>query len=221
MDDILFGFSYLFGLALTGLLWWAARRAATTRPFWTLLAAGWTVGTLGSLAWGAYEVSTGQDLPVISLVDGVYVLRYVLVWLAFWRYPLPWPRRRAWELAGAMLAVALLGGLVVVSFVPAEPRQRLIAFTSWGYPVLDAGVLFTVWLRRRGLPSVPFRRIVSFLALAMLAYGLANCANFGKFGFSWAAGAPLSSALWFLSDVLTAVAVVDFLRRGAQTDRAQ
>lgn len=216
MDNILFGFTFLFSLALTGLLWWSARRATATRPFWALLAAGWTVGLLGSAAWAAYEFVTGRDLPIISFVDGFYVVRYVLVWLAFWRCPTPWPWRGAWAMAGGMLAVALAGGLLVVSLVPAEPTLRLIAITSWGYPVLDAGVLFAVWRRWRDRRAVPFRRTVFILALAMLAYALANCANFGKFAFDWAAGPALSFALWFLSDVLALVAAVDFLRRGAQ-----
>jgi hypothetical protein len=67
------------------LLWRAGSRSTESKAFWKLLAAGWVVNLLGNIAWGVYEMVTGERLPVLSFVDAVYTARYILALLALQR----------------------------------------------------------------------------------------------------------------------------------------
>ncbi len=202
MLDALLG--SLLILTVIGLLGLAGRRSTDTRAFWWLLMAGWGVGLLGNLAWGVYEIVTGRDLPYFSGVDLLYLARYVLVFLAFWRYPLG---ARPWRWAGAV-ALALAAAAVVwfALFRPALGPERITSAhlldfaTAASYPILDTVVLYAaVWAWAHAAGSE--RNAVLLLVLAMVAYGVANWINFRSV-LSLAPPSALPDLFWPLSDIL-------------------
>ncbi len=201
-------FSSLLILAVIGLLWWAGYWSTGARVFWWLLMAGWSVGLLGNVAWGVYEVATGRDLPYFSLVDLLYLVRYVLVFLAFWRYP---GRTVRWRGAGAVLVT--LAATAVVWFALFRPGlgeeeiapAHLVDFsTAACYPVFDAAILYVAlwaWVYATG----DERGANLLLALAMVAYGAANWCNFRSV-LSLAPPSVLPGLFWPLSDILAGAA---------------
>jgi len=207
-----FPFSFVLNFVTVGCLWWATARAKTLRPFWRMLAAAWTLNWLGSIIWGVYELTTRQSLPTLTMLDSLYLGRYLLVGLALWLYPTMWTGRRAWEAA----AVILLAGLVAwLSWF-----QPMLAATgrSWTYflgvaiyPPLDAGLIYTAWIRYRGLANHPLRPVIVLLLLALISYGIANCINFNARMFSLEADPGIASLLWLLTDLLTGVAALYYL----------
>lgn len=205
MLDALFG--SLLVLAVIGLLWQAGRRSTGAHAFWWLLSAGWGVGLLGNIAWGVYEVATGRDLPYLSAVELMYLARYVLVFLAFWRYPrrvLPW--RWAGAVAVALTATALIWFALFRPASGAEitPARLLDFLLAASYPVLDAVVLYAV-LWAWGCAPGAERNALALLALAMVAYGVANWTNFRSV-LSLAPSSALPGLFWALSDILAGVA---------------
>ena len=205
MMDALFAF--LLGLLVTGVLWWTARRSKRARRFWGLLAAGWSVALVGNIAWGLYEVVTGQSLPYISLVDALYLARYVLLFVAFWRC---WgvPRHGQWfSFAVLVLAAAAVAAGLYVLTPPDTRMEATLYFAGAVYPILDVGLVYLAleawWHEPAGLVRTTF----GLLTLALIAYATANWLNsYGRL-VSFEAVSSLAGLFWPLSDIFTGLAV--------------
>ncbi len=212
-EQILFAVSFLLNLIVVGILWGAAYRTTTARSFWGMLAAGWTLNLIGNLTWTAYELIGGAPLPSLSWLDIVYVLRYLLVGLAFWRYPTVWPPRRSLEVGGVMLLVGLitwLGYYLPVLSVRSESTPEF-----WGYfiyLVLDGGLIYSAWIRARATRETKLGAALNLLALALLMYGVANWLNLVANLHTLEIGLSAANFFWLLSDLLTGWAAIRFWR---------
>lgn len=211
MLDTALGF--FMAVIVAALLWWAGAQLVPDRRFWRLLAAGWTVGLVGNVAWGVYELVSGQKLPYISLVDALYVARYGFVIAAFVLLLAPWTRRRLARLA--IVVLLLVAVTVLVLFWPALPTSgSSLGFFLAGtiFPLLDAVLLpLVAWAWRVG-PS-RLRTPVGLLLLCSLVYAAANWLTFRvrvavPDDSSFAAG-----VLWALSDILAGLAALWALAR--------
>lgn len=201
----LMGISFLLSLLVAGGLWWLTWRFPAARRFWGPLAAGETVALVASLGWGIYGVLGGEGQP--AWTDLCYVARYLLVFAAFWFFPAAAAGRRWLELLVAMAAAALVLWFGYIR--PAVSAGYLARADGLGlllYPTLDIGILYTVWMRWRS-PQGPPRGTMPWLALAALAYAIANWINSGAMLASLEAETALPDVFWFLSTVFTAVAV--------------
>lgn len=78
MSDLYFAVTMLLALGLTIGLWVAAWRFERRRRFWSLLAAAWSLGLAGNVAWGL-AFPPGSDLPSFSWLDLFYLARYLAV----------------------------------------------------------------------------------------------------------------------------------------------
>jgi len=215
MDDLDILFSavtFLIGLVVLVLLWWAARHPGEYRPFWTWVAAGWTINWLGSLAWGLYEAIAGKDLPLFSLIDAFYLGRYLLVGWAIWRFPQALPGRRLSSMALTMAAATLIAWMAFdqTQAVFEQPVVYLLAVAT--YPVLDAGLLYALGLRFRGLNGTAHRKPFFWFAGAIVAYSAANWINYLGLIELWNSHTALKSILWLLCDVFVAVAAISYVR---------
>lgn len=142
------GLSYLLLLVVLAFLWSRVARRTAPRPFWQILALGWTLNLGGTLAWIVHDLLTGRPLDAFSVVDLFYVSRYLLLGLALWQFPVALPGRAALGPFLAGLAVfSLLGGLYL-SPVWVTKTGSWVDF--WGYslyPILDT-LLITLAARR-------------------------------------------------------------------------
>jgi hypothetical protein len=204
LDTIL---AFLIGILVTGLLWRAAYTSTHPRCLWVWLASAWTVALLGSIAWGVYELVTGESLPYLSVVDVLYLARYVLILVAFWRC-LCVPAGEQWiRLLMALVvgtAVAIGGFFVSVPI----PRQTGYWLAGAVYPILDVGLLYVALEARRCEPEGRLQNTLGFLALALLAYGAANWLNFFGQAIPFQPAAGLSTLFWPLSDILVGLGVL-------------
>ncbi len=199
--------AFLIGLLVTGLLWWAAYTSTPPRCLWTWLAAGWTVALLGSIAWGVYELVSGESLPYLSLVDILYLARYVLILVAFWRC-LCVPAGEQWI---RLLMAFVVGTAVVIGgFFLSVPISRQTGYWLAGavYPILDVGLLFVALEARRCEPEGPLRNTLGLVALALLAYGAANWLNFFGQAIPFQPAAGLSTLFWPLADILIGLGIL-------------
>jgi hypothetical protein len=191
---------------VTVVLWYSARKKIYPRRFWAFLAAAWFVGLLGNIAWGIYELVSGESLPRISPVDLFYVARYVLIGLAYWRVSAI-PRGRQWAsfVAAMVLTTAILVAIVFLSAPVSQLTVSVVAGIL--YPALDAGLLYIALQAWGREPSGPQRNALGLLALSMLAYGVANTLSF--LGLALAANelAILTGLFWPLSDILAGAGV--------------
>jgi hypothetical protein len=206
--------SFLLGLMVTALLGWAAYRGLVPRRLWGLLAAAWGVGLLGNIAWGLYEMMTGQPLPPISVVELFYLARYVLVLLAFWP-GLRQPEARQWRrflAALFMAAVVVVGGFLL--YAP-EPRWTAVWLSGAIYPILDAGLIYVALSSWRRRPQGQLRDALALLLLALISYSVANWFNFYGRTLELDPVAGLAAFFWPLSDILTGAAVLHLLLKGA------
>ena len=199
--------AFLIGLLVTGLLWWAAYTSIHPRCLWGWLAAAWTVALVGSIAWGVYELVTGESLPYLSAIDVLYLARYALILVAFWRC-LCVPAGEQW----IRLLMALVVGTAVVigGFFLSVPISRQTGYWLAGavYPILDVGLLFVAIEARRCEPEGRLRAWLGLLALALLAYGAANWLNFYGQAIPFQPAADLSALFWPLSDILVGFGVL-------------
>lgn len=214
--------AFVLGLMATGLLWLAFQRSFKPRGFWGLLAAAWTLGMLGNISWGVYELVTGRELPYVSLVDILYLSRYVLAFAAFWRYVIS-PRRRRWaSVAGAMLlAVAILAGDLYLNWRGPGQKQPGYLLAGAVYPILDAGLVYISFRSWASAPEGRLRNALGLLMLGMITYGMANWLNFHAHLTSSQMALTLTAFFWPLSDILTGIAVIHLLEkapRGGQND---
>lgn len=212
--------SFLLSLMLTGLLWWITYRSVRLRSFWGLLAAAWTVGLAGNIAWGLYEAIAGQPLPRFSLVGVLYLLRYLLILLAFWR-GLDIPASNQW---GRLLVVLLLTATVVAGgfFLSAPTSQWTATWLSGAiFPILDIGLMslaLEAWMQE---PAGSLRTTLGLLTLGLLAYGAANWLNFFGQVTSLKSVSGLAGLFWPLTDILTGFGVLYLLLKNSSAPEPQ
>jgi hypothetical protein len=217
LDAIL---AYILGLIVTALLWWTAYKAIHPRRFWGWLAAGWTIGLLGDTVWGVYELLTGNPLPHISLVDAIYLARYALVFVAFWRY-LRVPTSRQWIclLVVLLLAAAAVGGGVLLSVPAARRTAPLLAGAI--YPILDVGLMYIGLEARKQQPAGRLRNALGLLTLALLAYGAADWFSFYGQAIPFDPVIGLAALFWPLSDILAGIGVLCLFWTASPSTSAQ
>lgn len=203
-------FAYLLSLMVTGLLWWITHEQIYPRRFWRLLAWAWTAGLLASTAWGVYEYLAGEPLPYLSLPAILYLARYILIFLAFWRC-LGVPAGRQWL---RLLLLLLVAAAVVLSCfylcVPA-PRQTAYRLAGGLYPVLDVGLLCIALAAWQKELAGALRNALGLLALALFAYGAANWLNFFSRAMPFDAVTGVAGLLWPLADILTGAGLLHLL----------
>lgn len=199
--------AFVLGLMATGLLGWAAYQGIYPRRFWGWLAAAWTAGLLGRAVWAIYEAVTAQPLPYISFADALYLARYVLVLVAFWRC-LGVPAGQQW--VSLLLLLLLSAAVVFGGFFLAVPASRQTIFWLAGaiYPILDMGLMYVGLEARKQEPAGTLRNTLGFLTLALVAYGTANWLNFFGQVLPFEAVTGVAQLFWPLSDILTGVAVL-------------
>ncbi len=213
LATILSAVAFFLTLGVAILLWVVAWRARRLRLLWGLLAAGWTANFVGNLAWGLYEVAGDSVSASLSWLDAIYLFRYLLVGLAFWLSPKPWPWRRNLE-------VVLVAAVLTVTLGLAYYRPLLaVAEGSWldalgflVYPILDGAIAYGAWLRRQHIPA-ELRGVLLCLLVAMLLYGVANWINLNVHARTLGLVKDLANLGWFLADVSTVVGAVWFWRR--------
>ena len=200
--------SFLLGLWVTLFLWWTASRDEQLHPFWWLLAAGWTIALLGNIVWGAYEMLTGQPLPYISLVDVFYLARYALLFAAFIKV-MKVPAGKQWVNLITVLGASAILALALYCASALSAHQSLTLYMAGAvYPILDMGLIYLaleIWLRP---PQEALRAPLGLLALALVAYGIANWLNAYGHLIDWSAISGLASLFWPLSDALTGLALL-------------
>ena len=203
----LFILSFLLKLLITGALWWAMTRSASTRRLWGLLAAGWTVNLLGDVAWGVHDQLFETALPPLSWLDVLYVARYLLIGLAFWTYPTRWPHRHLWQVAGTMALAALIAWVAFYQPVLAATDRSWAYFAGLAlYPILDAGLVYVAWIRYRRQDQN--KKVLLVLFLSTISYSIANLINFGTRMASPGADSLLANLLWLGSDLLAGAALI-------------
>jgi hypothetical protein len=202
------------------LLWRAGSRSTESKAFWKLLAAGWVVNLLGNIAWGVYEMVTGERLPVLSFVDAVYTARYILALLALQRYPgqvsdRRWPSLLAvLSAATAVIWVLLYRPILMPTLMAAEitlPRVRDFIGVAM-YPVMDGVLIYAAVLTWVRAAQSRLRHSLGIIILAMVTYSIANWFQFGNLavaGFT----SIVPDILWPLADVLAGLAAAYALWR--------
>lgn len=217
ISSVFYAISFIVSLIVFGFLWWLAYRYPTARRLWGWLAVGWSVNTFSSLVWGLYALLVSEDIP--DLIDGLYVLRYLFVGLAFWLYPVGWPWRRLVGVVASMLAAAAalwFGFVQPLRAISSQPFSFILAGTI--FPLLDAGMLYIVWARWRELAGQSLRPVFGWLVLSALAYGVANWANYWVRAVNPEGNSLLALIGWLLTDVFVATAGWRFVKLAAKKE---
>jgi hypothetical protein len=205
ISQILQAVGYLLLLVILIVLWNKAVRQREWRNFWMFLALAWTMNLFGNIAWVIHDLVTGTALSTFSVVDVFYVMRYVLIGLAFWLYPVPFTRRAGiWIVAAAVIANVLVWAFY---FRPAMTMNGgdWVSFLGLAlYPILDAAIITLVWLRVRAARGSLWYRNTLLLFCAMTSYGIANTLNLTGYVFSIFDGL-LPNVFWILTDVFLLV----------------
>ncbi|HOT90275.1 MAG TPA: hypothetical protein PLJ78_00870 [Anaerolineae bacterium] len=202
--------AFLVALLVTGVLWWAARQSTDdARVFWRLLAWAWTLGIAGNIAWGVHDYVTGESLAIFSLIDGFYIARYILVFWAFWRYPRR-TRQAGWAAYGVLLAAATaLIWAALFRPVMADISQPVLFFLGGAlYPIMDIALLYAAWAALTYTANPRMRVALRGLALALIAYTLANWINFRVRSEVFEASSLMAGLFWLLSDAGTGAAAL-------------
>jgi hypothetical protein len=195
--------AFLLKLVVVGLLGWAARQSADAQRFWALLAAAWTLNLSGDVIWGVYEMLSEESLPVFTWIDGLYIARYVLLFLALWRYSNRTDRRQWIGLLATVLAATAMtwwGGL------ESSDEGALFFLGKALYPILDAALVYAALVAWAHVPTVRLRNALSLFTLALVVYGIANWINFRVAASGVSSGQ--ADFFWPLSDVLTGLVVL-------------
>jgi hypothetical protein len=198
----------LLTIVIAMLLWHAGDRWTEAKAFWRLLAIGWAVNLPGNIAWGAYEMITGKGLPILSFVDAIYTIRYILVLIALHRYPGQSNRRWPGLLAALSTATALIWTLLYrPTLLAAEitlPRVRDFIGVAM-YPVMDTVLLYAGVLTWAHAAKNRLRNSLGILILALASYSAANWFQFGDLAVAgFISTAP--DIFWPLSDILVGLA---------------
>ena len=208
--------SMLLTIGIAVLQWRAGSQSTDAKAFWRLLAGAWTTGLMGNIAWGMYEMLTGESLPILSWVDAIYVTRDILVLMALWRYPGRPLRRREFDVITIPAATAAIAWLLV--FRPtltaaAITPQRIRDFIGVAiYPILDAGLIYAALLAWAGAAKGRLRHAVALIFASAICYGIANCFQFGvRVVPDYTSSLP--DPFWLLSDLLAGSAAAYILWR--------
>jgi hypothetical protein len=141
-------------------------------------------------------------------VDGFYVARYGLLLAAFWRYPSRASQSRWWQLVSVLLVATFLTWLLLFRPNPQASEDSLLLFLGGAlYPALDVVLLYAA-LGSRMRATGRMRDALTFLALALVVYGVANWINFGVRVASFEASSSLTGLFWPLSDILSGLGVL-------------
>jgi hypothetical protein len=210
MSDLYFAITTLIVLGLILAMWLAARKFDETRWFWGLLAAGWTVGLGGNIAWGL-AFPAGTELPSFSWLDLFYLGRYALVGAAFGTYlkqKLPATLPAA---IGLTVLAAGLGWLAVrpIFWGASDQRWDWLAGLSM-YPLLDVPLLTLAMHAWLSLERGALKRAVAWLTGGLLAYSAANWINLGVRLATPEADSLTANLFWLLSDLLTIAALMGY-----------
>ena len=208
--------SMLLTIGIAALQWRAGSQSPDAKAFWRLLAGAWTAGLMGNIAWGIYEMLTGESLPILSWVDAIYATRDILVLMALWRYPGRPLRRREFDVIAIPAATAAIAWLLV--FRPtlttaALTPQRIQDFIGVAiYPILDAGLIYAALLTWAGAAKGRLRHAVALILASAICYGIANSFQFGiRVVPDYTSGLP--DPFWLLSDLLAGSAAAYILWR--------
>ncbi len=220
-DLIMLATPFLVSLALTGGLWWLARRFASARRFWGWLALGWTLNIFGNVIWIVHDMLAATRLPPLSWVDTFYVARYACLGWAFWRYPTVWEKRRLRGLVGLVLLAALLLWLGIYGAGQVAAQRPWVQVLGVAiYVVLDVGLLYILGRKWREGAVEPWPGTLLLLLFGALSYGVANGINLSVRLSPADEGSVWAMLFWFSADVLTAAAAIRFARLAArQGDR--
>jgi hypothetical protein len=212
LDTAVFAVSFLLSIILTGALWYLTARFADARQLWGFLAIAWTLNLVADIGWGIYGMLGGEGQP--SWTDALYMVRYLMVLLAFWFYPTAWPLRKGLGILTTMAATVLVFWIALIlpfQALAVWPLEDVLGGLI--YPVLDAAVITAAWSRWRGTPSGSLRRVMVFLFIAMLVYGTANWLNYGARMVASDVESILPTIFWSLINVFAGLAVWRFLKR--------
>lgn len=210
--ELLFGFSFLLNLLVIGGLWWAIRYETLDRPFWRSLAIGWTLSLVANVLWIAYDVITGSSLPPLSAVDGLYLARYVIVWLAFWWYPEPLRQRQGWGMIGVMAVGAVVAWMGHYRLVWRSTNVALPDFLGVTvYPILDVGLTYSGAIRAQATEERPSCGLKWMVVGSLVMYGIANWLNFNLRMGLLDPMSPWPTVFWMVCDLGVGMAVVGYL----------
>jgi hypothetical protein len=206
--------SMLLTIGIAVLQWRAGSQSTDARAFWRLLAGAWMAGLLGNIAWGIYEMLTGESLPILSWVDTIYVTRDILVLMALWRYPGHPLRHREFDVVAILATTAAIAWLLVFrpTLTAAEiTPQRIRDFIGVAiYPILDAGLIYAALLTWAGAAKGRLRHAVGLILASAICYGTANCFQFGvRVVPDYTSSLP--DPFWLLSDLLAGSAAAYIL----------
>lgn len=192
---------YLSLLIILVVFWGQALRRREPRNFWIFLALAWTMNLLGNIAWIVHDIVTGAALSTFSVVDSFYIIRYVLVGLALWLYPISLTRK-TWKWAGsaALITAALVWVFYFRSAMAMNGGDWLSFLGLALYPILDAVLFVIAWQRLRVSRETFWHRTALLLFCAVTSYGIANTLNLTEYVFPPLSGGVLPNVFWILTD---------------------
>jgi hypothetical protein len=184
-----------------------AFRQPELRRFWLLFAVAWTMNLIANIAWIIRFMVTQKPLDALSFIDIFYVIPYLLIGIALWRYPVILPRR-TWLPVWIALFVST-SMVLALYFGYAVPNGRGIFsyFINFAlYPILDAGLITLAWIRYRAAQDTRWTKIALFLACAVTSYGLGNTLELAGHVTAPVLGGFLQNFFWILRHVLLLMA---------------
>lgn len=207
MSDAYFAVTMLIVLGLTIALWVTAWRFPPTRWFWGLLAAGWSLGLSGNIAWGI-AFPAGTDLPSFSWLDLFYLARYVLVGAAIGLCVGKKISRPLLVSAALAVLVGIAGYLTVQPIFQAAPVYRWDWLAGLSiYPILDMPVLTLAIWAWFTLQQGALRHALAWLTGGLFAYSVANWINLRTRLIAPQADSVAANLFWLASDLLAIVAL--------------
>ncbi|MBK9006596.1 MAG: hypothetical protein IPM31_06335 [Anaerolineae bacterium] len=197
---------YLTLLAILLVLWGQVIRRREPRNFWLFFAWAWTMNLLGNIAWIVHDLVTGAALSTFSLVDVFYIVRYALVGLALWLYPVALTQK-TWKWVGsAALITAVLVWAFYFRSAMATNGGDWIGFLGLAlYPMFDAVLIVVAWQRARASRETIWHGTAWLLFCAVTSYGIANTLNLTEYVFPPLSGGIVPNIFWILTDVFLLV----------------
>lgn len=193
---------YLSLLIILVVFWGQALRRREPRNFWIFFALAWTMNLLGNIAWIVHDIVTGAALSTFSVVDSFYIIRYVLVGLALWLYPISLTRKTwKWVGSAALITAALVWVFYFRSAMAMNGGDWLSFLGLALYPILDAVLFVIAWQRLRVSRETFWHRTALLLFCAVTSYGIANTLNLTEYVFPPLSGGVLPNVFWILTDV--------------------